>query len=146
MDMITAFLTNDHKLCDDRYFLVKADAERKNWEAAKERFAGFIAAISRHIDVEEQLLFPSFEKAFGAHGGPTQVMRMEHAEIRKYLDAMNDAIKLKNVTAFAGASDHFWAVLEPHSAKEEQVLYPMCDQHLEEDILDLLTKIKGRLA
>jgi iron-sulfur cluster repair protein YtfE (RIC family) len=55
---------------------------------AIENFEEFKAGLEQHIIWEEEILFPCFEKKFGLRGAPTEVMRSEHRDIRKFLDAI----------------------------------------------------------
>ena len=48
--------------------------------------AEFTCGLSRHINVEEGVLFPTFEQMTGMTTGPTTVMRSEHVEIRRLME------------------------------------------------------------
>jgi uncharacterized protein (DUF2249 family) len=56
-------------------------------EEARQRFAEFRTGLKRHIRMEEQVLFPAFDRATGMEG-PTAVMRQEHRTIEGTLDRM----------------------------------------------------------
>ncbi len=95
---------------------------------AQKAFEHFKAGLERHIVWEEQILFPSFDRRFGHfQDGPTGVMRGEHQQIRRFLDA----IALKLARHDFGTEEEemaLEAVLCPHNQKEENILYPMLDQ------------------
>ena len=100
---------------------------------AGKSFQEFKAGLERHIVWEEEILFPSFDRRFGhLQGGPTAVMRWEHQQIRKFLDAI--ALKLDRQD-FGTEEEELGleAVLCPHNQKEEGILYPMIDQVVGED-------------
>ncbi len=42
-------------------------------------FAAFTSDLFHHFDMEEKVMFPTFEEKTGMTGGPTQMMRMEQA-------------------------------------------------------------------
>ncbi len=142
MNTITTYLTNDHKLCDELFANAQSAVETKNWALAKTKFDKFLVAMNWHINIEENLLFPKFEEATGMQGGPTQVMRLEHIEIRKTLDDMLSAITNQRKSDFISACNDFLAALQPHSTKEEQILYPICDEQMLEQVSEILNKME----
>lgn len=89
-----------------------------------------IAALRRHIYLEEEILFP----ALSADGGaglvaPIFVMLREHAQIWQTLDELERG-------AVAGTSDglqlchQLLVQLQHHNMKEERILYPEADRTL----------------
>jgi iron-sulfur cluster repair protein YtfE (RIC family) len=123
---INEHYTHDHDRLDELFHQFQA---LKASDRAKSisNFQEFRSGLERHIVWEEEILFPSFEQKFGAFGGPTQVMRWEHKEIRKHLDAIAEKLARNN---YDTESDEMalQAVLCPHNHKEESILYPMIDQ------------------
>jgi len=104
------------------------NSKTTNPSGAHKAFQGFKAGLERHIAWEEQILFPSFERRVGhLQGGPTEVMRWEHRQIRQFLDAIS--LKLARQD-FATEEEEIGleGVLCPHNRKEETILYPMIDQ------------------
>lgn len=79
-----------------------------------------------HHSKEEDALFPAMENAgFPSEGGPTAVMRMEHAMGRKLVTAMADALEQTSVGAFCACGAEFHALLSQHIKKEDHCLFPM---------------------
>ncbi|MGH7673776.1 MAG: hemerythrin domain-containing protein, partial [Gemmatimonadales bacterium] len=83
---LTQLLGLDHRRLDG----ILADAKRRlaagDVARARVRFAEFRSGLERHIAMEEEIVFPAFEALSGAAGGgPTRVMRAEHAEIRRLM-------------------------------------------------------------
>ena len=64
------------------------------------------------------------------HAGPTEVMRMEHIEMRDLLDALGAAQPRIDPEGCRAELEHLRALLQEHNVKEEAVLYPACDQLL----------------
>lgn len=90
------------------------------------------AVVESHAGLEEELLFPALEPHLGREGGPLAVMRAEHEEIARLLWCIEEADEeheamLAVVAALANCRDHFH--------KEEQVLFPMALELLDEDTL-----------
>ena len=127
-DSVTEFLGLDHRrldtiLADVKRWLAAADVPR-----AAERFSEFRAGLDHHIDAEEKVLFPAFEASTGTGaGGPTQVMRLEHIELRKLMAAVAGGLALDGAgvsTPMAALTARIYA----HNGKEERILYPAADR------------------
>ncbi|MDC0358952.1 hemerythrin domain-containing protein, partial [Oligoflexia bacterium] len=90
-------------------------------------------AMRRHFAMEEEVLFPAFENASGmSQGGPTFVMRMEHDQMRGVLDQMGTLMAAGNFEDVKDQGDTLLMLIQQHNIKEEGMLYPMCDEHLEQ--------------
>ena len=87
-----------------------------------------------------------FEAKTGMTMGPTQVMRMEHAQMRTLLDEARDALAAGNQDDYLGIAETLLIMMQQHNMKEENVLYPMCDQHLPGETPELLARLETELA
>jgi len=130
MSSIRSFTTDDHRRCDDLFADAEQAIAQKNPEAAKAAFEHFKQAILAHFDSEEKTLFPTFEAKTGMSMGPTQVMRMEHAQMRLLLDEAGEALSSGNLEDYLGQAETLLIMMQQHNMKEENMLYPMCDAHL----------------
>lgn len=94
-------------------------------------FGRFARGLLRHIEFEEELLFPALETkaGFPPHAGPTAVMRAEHIEIRALIERLLSSIGDPSVDPNP-LRQRLQETLTPHNDKEEQILYPMSDQFL----------------
>lgn len=124
-----AFFTADHGACDDLWAAVEAAVDGDDRAAAQAAFARFDSATRRHLDMEEQVLFPELERATGMTMGPTQVMRAEHAQMRGLLDQMARAAD-HDLGGLVELGDTLLMLTQQHNAKEEAIVYPMCQAHL----------------
>lgn len=132
MSRISEVLTTDHRLGDEMFAAAAQAAERGDWAGCHERFDAFLRALKHHMAIEEQVLFPAFEQATGIAAGPTQVMRDEHQQMLALLDGVAAAIAARDAARLGAAARSFTTLMSSHSAKEENVLYPMCDEALPE--------------
>ncbi len=118
-----------------------------DWEAAARHFSDFEKATGRHFDMEEGVMFPAFESATGMSMGPTEVMRMEHSQMREVFAAMAEGMRLRNKAAYLGASETLLMLMQQHNLKEEQMLYRMADQVLAGEqaaaVLDAMRTLGG---
>lgn len=130
MGTILEFLGGDHHACDNVFASAEDAVARKDWDSARSLFGEFQTAMACHLAMEEDVLFPAFESRTGMSGGPTEVMRMEHAQMRDLLQAMADAVAAGNQNRYLGLSETLNMLMQQHNLKEENMLYPMSDQVL----------------
>ncbi len=132
-NLVAQFFSADHERLD---FLFRMYRENKRSERYKAvlLFDKFAEGLKRHIDWEEQLLFPAFDDAMGTQGhGPTKVMRNEHDQIKAMLDEISES--LKQDVHCEPLEKALQELLLAHNEKEEQVLYVQCDRVLSEERL-----------
>ncbi len=140
---VSELLGRDHRrldsmLADAKRWLVAGDLPR-----ASARFAEFRDGLEHHIAAEEEVLFPAFETLTGgAGGGPTHVMRLEHAEIRRLMAEVASNLERGDgerhaTTPLAALTARIYA----HNGKEERILYPAIEQAAREaDALEALLR------
>lgn len=145
MPQIHTLLTTHHKYCDELFSTAEEAAHRGDWPGCNVACERFSRETLAHFDGEENLLFPAFENATGMSMGPTQVMRQEHVQVRELLQQMNIAAADRDVAAFSGVAETLLILMQQHNMKEENILYPMCDQSLEAQAVDLTAQLGERL-
>ena len=141
MPTIYQYLASDHHRCDDHFSTAEEMVVKGKWHAAKTGFAQFSAAMAHHFGMEEQVLFPAFERVTGNVAGPTLMMRREHGQMRELLDSLNNAITAQDADEYTGLSETLLILMQQHNLKEEQVLYPMSDQLLNRTVDELLEQM-----
>ena len=146
MTTIRTFMTDDHRHCDDLFAEAEQALGKKNLPAATAAFTHFRGALLAHFDCEEKTLFPTFEAKTGMHMGPTQVMRMEHSQMRSLLDEALAALERGDSDDYLGLADTLLIMMQQHNMKEENILYPMCDQHLAGETPELLARLETELG
>ena len=130
MSTIMDFLGGDHRACDDLFASAEVAVAQKNWDSARSLFERFQTAMAHHLAMEEEVLFPAFEARTGMRTGPTEVMRMEHAQMRGLLQEMAGAVANADESRYLGLSETLNMLMQQHNLKEENMLYPMSDQVL----------------
>ena len=119
-----------HRRCDQLY----ADGENflldEQIEEGLESIKSFLNEMERHFQMEETVLFPTFEEISGMRQGPTQVMRMEHQQMRNLLARMSEALSNGEREEILEVGETMMILMQQHNVKEEGILYPMVDQHL----------------
>ncbi len=145
MATIKDFLSNDHRKCDDIF----ADMETKAGESlqsAKEVTQTFINETEKHFQMEEKVMFLEFETKTGMTQGPTEMMRHEHTQMRSLMAQMLEAIDADNSDRFFGLSETLMILMQQHNMKEEQMLYPMAQQHLSEESDRIVTMMESLIV
>ncbi len=145
MTQIRQILPPHHKHCDELFSAAEEAAQKSDWKACGDATARFIKAMQAHFDAEETLLFPAFENATGMRQGPTQMMRMEHGQMRELFDQLDTALAAKDAETFSGVAETLLIMMQQHNMKEENILYPMCDQTLGEQVDQLSEQLNARL-
>ena len=130
MSTISSFLTKDHRACDEEFANLENAVASDNWEESAIKLNKFITDLLHHFDMEEKVMFPTFEEVTGMTQGPTMIMRMEHDQMRQLLNALQEDLDKKDKNHFFGVSESLMMLMQQHNMKEEQMLYAMADVHL----------------
>lgn len=146
MNTIRGLLGDHHRQCDVLFAAIERAIESGAWDQAAAGFARFRESMLQHFDVEEKTLFPAFESRTGMTMGPTAVMRSEHAQIRELMDAMAEAIETRDADDYSGYAETLHIMTQQHNMKEENVLYPMCDQHLAGESATLVAQMREGIS
>ncbi|MGO1198854.1 MAG: hemerythrin domain-containing protein [Dermabacteraceae bacterium] len=88
-------------------------------------------ALRRHIYLEEEIVFPRLPP--GPLMMPLMVMRREHGELWRRMDALAAALEDPATTSegLETACRELLSLLESHNEKEEPVIYPHLDADLD---------------
>lgn len=146
MHEIRDFMTNHHRFCDGILAAVDQAVADGAWKLARTAFDRFQDALLNHFTAEESVLFPAFEQRTGMYLGPTQVMRGEHAQMRQLLAAAASSLAESDANDYAGNAETLLIMMQQHNVKEENVLYPMCDQQLADQCDTLLPQLQRQLS
>ena len=124
-------MESDHDRLDG---IFKNFRESKNKHVeGKKFFKEFKIGLQRHIVWEEDILFKIFENHTGMHeSGPTEVMRMEHRQIKEFLEKIHNNIRDEK-SGFEVLERGLLDILTEHNNKEETILYPEINDMLSEE-------------
>ena len=116
----------------------------------KRKVDAFVSELDPHSEREERALFPLMAKYIGRESGPIAVMEYEHdlakTNLKKFSEAVEqiegavDAAKAKEIASCAIQAH---AVLTEHFMKEENVLFPMAENMLDEEEKAKLARAVG---
>jgi len=130
MTTIDEVMTAGHRTCDRYFAEAEAAVADEAWSRAEDAWSHFSRVLDKHFTrFEEELLFPAFEEVNGPDG-PTQMMRMEHTQMRTLVKQMRSVLSVRDRQAFLGLAETLMLLIQQHNMKEEQILYPMMDQSI----------------
>lgn len=130
MSTILTTMAANHRRCDEIFSRAEELVSTGDWPGGEAEFVAFRGAMLNHFAMEEDRLFPAFEQHLGHAMGPTQVMRMEHIQMRQLFSEMEQAVNARDDARYLGLSETLMMIMQQHNMKEEQMLYPMMDQAL----------------
>ncbi|MBF0144932.1 MAG: hemerythrin domain-containing protein [Magnetococcales bacterium] len=127
---IGEFLGADHRRCDELFIELENAVQANDSARAQTLFSRFTVGMEHHFAMEEEVFFPAFEQATGMTQGPTMVMRVEHRQMRGLIGQAAQAMAQGKLEGVGRACATLMILMRQHNIKEEQMLYPMADQHL----------------
>lgn len=130
MNDVTRFMTDDHRRCDDLFATLETAVGEGDWERASAGLETFLESMSHHFGLEEETVFPEFERLTGMAMGPTRIMRMEHQQMRGLFEELRTAVAQQDADEVLGVAETLNVLMQQHNLKEEEILYPMTDQAL----------------
>lgn len=143
MSSISQYLSSEHGHCDNLFVEMENAVVRARWNDAEVLFYSLRTWTELHFSREEQGLFPAFEQVTTYSGGPTEVMRSEHRQMRHILQDMDDSLKKRDVDQFLGEAETLLPMMKQHNSKEETMLYRMADQILANQADSLIEKMQA---
>ncbi len=130
---ITDALKGEHGVFYAQFSFIEGQLAGATLATIKSLGAMLASALVPHAQVENDILFPAIEEKIGA-GGPTTVMRLEHSQIEGMLEELPSA----DEGQARGLMRDLFLAARTHFAKEENVLFPMAEQLVEERKLEEL--------
>jgi iron-sulfur cluster repair protein YtfE (RIC family) len=145
-DTITAFMDAEHTRIRGMWEETVAALYAEQFNTLHVRAGDFIAALKRHINAEEQILFPAIEARAGTKE-PTNAMRHEHRMMERILEGLKKLLTVQElwtgIQAVEGEEYEPGALLRSHENKEHDVLYPYADKVLgPEEARGLIAKMR----
>jgi hemerythrin-like domain-containing protein len=119
-------------------------------ELAHERLLEFRREIEKHMQVEEELLLPVYNRAGRIPGGPVEFFTGEHKRLLEFLSRFDEQLtQMKSssenpareiIELFDGEAV-FKSLLEHHDLREQNIFYPVLDEiTTEQERQQLLSK------
>ena len=141
MTTITETMAADHRRCDELFSEAEEKIAKGEWPGGEQKFTDFLNAMEHHFEMEESVLFQDFEQRTGQAMGPTQMMRMEHIQMRQLFADMEQAMTAQDKERCLGLAETLMMIMKQHNMKEERMLYPMTDQAFGSDASQVLERM-----
>jgi iron-sulfur cluster repair protein YtfE (RIC family) len=143
MSKISEYLSHGHQHCDELFVGAENAVAEGRLAEAEELYNAFRDEMKVHFAMEESVMFPAFESATGMSGGPTEVMRSEHLQMRELLDQMRATFAKPDTYEYLGLSETLLMIMQQHNFKEEQILYAMADRALGNESDAIIERMKA---
>lgn len=143
MATIRDYLIDDHYQCDEQLCTADACLRNGDWEGARIGFRRFQGALERHLTIEENIVFPAFEKTLQGAAGPASMLRGEHRQIRAVVSRMYAALASSDPLDYLIHSETLLILMQQHSLKEEDILYPHLDRLLGDKRHEIIEAMRG---
>lgn len=121
--MVTDFFRHDHDRLEGLF--------HEFYETRKiALFQRLALAMDRHLDLEDNQMFPVYERRAGQAGQqPIRAMRTEHEELKNLLTTVHSHLANNN-SAVALAATRLGELMELHHSREEAIVYGLIDDQL----------------
>lgn len=143
MNSISSVFTQAHRAIDDEFAIAEKAVADLDWKKASDAFRRYKNILEGHLNHEESILFPEIEARTEMTAGPTRVMRMEHEDMRRLLEGMEQDIANQDSEHYLGLSETLLILIQQHNMKEENILYPMADNVLGNEQDAILKRVKA---
>ena len=130
MATIVEFLSNEHRCCDESFAATEEAAQPGDLLRCRTDFRQFQAAMEHHFEKEEAMLFPAFEQVTRQHHGSDAGDAAGAPANAGNAGRDDDALASGDLEDILGQAETLLILMQQHNIKEEQILYPMCDQFL----------------
>jgi hemerythrin-like domain-containing protein len=130
MQSIGDAFARDHRRLEEVLETSAAHVDAARWDEAAQAFTHFRRGIERHMQVEEEVLFPAVEQ--GAETPLTAILRKGHHDLRIFFDELDDALAARDAEEYRRIAATMRALLDRHDEKEEAELYPAAQARLGE--------------
>lgn len=129
---VSEYLCWDHRRMEELLTDAMGLARHGDWEGARTRTHEYAVGLRRHADIEDITLFPAYLEATNDLQ-PIELMLSEHHDVRFGIDALERAVRARDLDSAEDALARLLEVTEQHHAKEEELLFPGMDDALDPD-------------
>lgn len=130
MNETSNWLVHDHRKYDALLSECEMAAEMADWKGAIDLFNKFVAELKLHMQMEDEVLYPFFEKEVSGASEKIEVLAEEHDEIVRLLRDLVSVIKAKNIEHFLESLLPLHEVMNEHNEHEESVFLNMGNDSL----------------
>jgi len=125
---ISRYMSDHHNLLNrlfDNYSLSGKGKENKTLQT----FNDFSKQLLRHIECEEEIIFPLIDTKLNPVSVPTYMLKKQHIRIKKYLEEIHFELT-KHINNSEELEQDLKKLLDCHNATEEYTIYSWIDNLL----------------
>ena len=126
------WLVHEHSLYEDLLSRCLDAVEIEDWGSADLVFGELVTHLKRHMALEEEVLYATYEAAVEAPQGPTKALREEHDLIVRLVRDMVRVIKTRDSDYVLECLIHLEKQMIKHHEKEEDIFLPMASHILDD--------------
>ncbi len=130
-------LLKTHEHLNELFLLHQAALLQLDLALALERLRTFERELRAHMQVEEELLLPIYQRAGPIPGGPVEFFTGEHQRMLQLLARFNESLQqlqaqpedlTRRIIQLLDEEAMFKSLVQHHDAREENILYPTLDR------------------
>jgi len=110
-------------------------AEDKCIEEISQKFQNFQNHLFVHIELENNFLFPCFDKFTGIkpENGPTAIAMRDHKNIVELLKIIKENCASKDIEKVRKIGARLNNIMQKHGIREKKIQYPVSDFFVDQD-------------
>jgi hypothetical protein len=125
METIFSYLARDHAHCSALFAQLSAHVRDGEWTQAQRAMNTLADALTRHLRIEEQLVFKPFDEMLHLAPSPTGALCVEHERIAGVLERVEQAVLMGDPVEYWKHATTLRLVLMLHFEKEQAGFYPL---------------------
>lgn len=137
MSTVSKYMTEHHNLMNklfDNYSTMRKEEHKKTLQC----FNYMSTQLLRHIDWEEEILFPLFETRFNHASSTTYLLKKQHSQIKQNMDEIKHELT-KYPYNTEELEEDLKSLLGVHNATEEYAVYSWIDYLMSDEEKQRLT-------
>lgn len=135
------WLSHDHSMYEELLSQAQDAVDVEDWEAAANVFAELVWHLKSHMAMEEEVLYPAFDRQVNISDNPTEALIEEHDSIVRTLTDLSALLKSKDPDHILDCLARLQELMLKHHEKEEDIFLPMASllmQGLEQELSQML--------
>ena len=124
---VAEFMDKDHRRLEELASELDWLVGQRIFPRALERLRHLRVGVSRHVGMEERILYPEYQRIHGAGAGLVHSLESEHSILLRLLGEIERALMVQDQEGSKLALSDLRAILVPHGRNETAWIYPVID-------------------
>ena len=130
---MTNWLNHDHQKFESVVYQCRTACDAEDWSSVRRHFEELTSIYESHIYIEEEVLFPAYEKHPGVSMEPTASLKADHVQILHLIKHIAQQLDNSDHDNLAEDFSLLYRTLASHHEKEEEIFLPMASEALYSD-------------